>query len=512
MKIQQMKFSILIFAVAIISCTSQEQKYPPLIEPVSVLFDDSLKPFYHGVASGDPLHDRVIIWTRVTPSDSLHAIEVVWEISETKEFTSILLSGKVNTSPNEDYTVKADVAGLVPDKFYFYRFKALGATSMIGRTKTSPVEMKDSLSFAVVSCTNWEFGYFNAYARIAEKELDAVMHLGDYIYEYGTGRYGDTTIGRINIPPYEIISLQDYRTRHSQYRLDEGSRLMSMRHPLIAIWDDHEVANDLYAGGAQNHQPEEGEFEIRKKNAKQAYYEWLPIREDEKHYRAISYGQLADLIMLDERLEGRTKQAEGLNDPDLMNETRTMLGQEQYTWFTNQLKNSSASWKVIGNQVIFSALDESFRKNAKGTDNWNGYPVERKRIADFITSNKIKDVVFLTGDTHASWAFEVTLDPNAYKKSAATTFAVEFATPSISSGNWDESYPVDSAKLGEQLYQKFNPHLKYLNGTDHGYTILTLFPDKAKAQWYYVETLRKIDSNERLSKTITVSKGSNTIN
>lgn len=507
-----MKWFLFVFAFALLlSCNQQKEKsYPPLNEPVSGLFDPSLKPFYHGVASGDPLHDRVIIWTRVTPDDSLPSIAVNWEISVDENFSATLASGSVSTDPGHDYTVKVDVNGLSPNQFYYYRFSALGSVSMIGRTKTSPVELSDSLTFAVVSCSNWEFGYFNPYARIAEKEVDAVLHLGDYIYEYGTGRYGDTTIGRINLPPYEIVSLQDYRTRHSQYRLDEGLRQVSIQHPFIAIWDDHEIANDSYAEGAQNHQSEEGDYNDRKKVARQAYYEWLPIREGAKHYRTISYGKLADLIMLDERLEGRTKQASGQNDPDLMNENRTMLGKEQYEWFTTQLKNSTATWKIIGNQVIFSGLDESFRKNAKGTDNWNGYPVERKRIADFIISNKIKDILFLTGDTHASWAFEVVIDPkkNSPKNGA---IAVEFGAPSISSGNWDESYPLDSAKLGEKLYQRFNPHLKYVNGTDHGYTLLTVYPEKAVAKWYYVETLRTINTSEHLGKVITVSKGTTSL-
>ncbi|MBX2961179.1 MAG: alkaline phosphatase D family protein [Cyclobacteriaceae bacterium] len=188
---------------------------------------------------------------------------------------------------------------------------------------------------------------------------------------------------------------------------------------------------------------------------------------------------------------------------------RTMLGSEQRNWFLNALKNSTATWKVVGNQVIFSALDESFRPNAKGTDNWNGYPVEQRKIGDYIVENKINDIIFLTGDTHASWAFEVVGDVKKYNsKTSAGSFAIEFGTPSISSSNWDEFYPLDTAKLGEQLYQKFNPHLKYVNGIDHGYVILTLYPDKAKAKWYYVETLRKIDSKERLSKEFTVDKGS----
>jgi alkaline phosphatase D len=499
---KNMRMMLFGMAVTLMACSSRKE-LPKLQEPTAFLYDASLKPFYHGVASGDPLPDQVIIWTRVTPEDSLDKIIVTWEVSEDAQFSSILRSDTISTNPSRDYTVKVDVTGLRPNTEYYYRFKALNATSPAGRTRTAPTGMRDSLKFAVVSCSNWEWGYFNAYARIAEKNVDAVIHLGDYIYEYGPGRYGDTTIGRINIPPHEIITLQDYRLRYAQYHLDDGLRAMRAAHPLIAIWDDHEVANDSYAEGAQNHQPEEGDFHQRKTAARQAYYEWLPTRDGEKLYRAFSFGPLADLIMLDERLEGRSRQASGYDDPVLQDTLRTMLGAEQLQWLLDRLSQSAATWKIIGNQVIFSALDESFRRTSKSTDNWNGYPFEQKKIGSFIMQNKITNTVFLTGDTHASWAFEVTHDIPAYRKNPAKSrFALEFGTPSISSANWDEYYPLDTARLGEQLYARHNPHLKYVNGTDHGYLVVTFYPDRVKAEWYYVNTLRQPDRGEMLKKTI----------
>lgn len=220
MKIFQNSLVIAFIVALTWACSSSSNQIPDqYLDPVASLYDETLKPFYHGVASGDPLPDRVIIWTRVTPTEMNTRISVEWEIAEDPDFSSIYKSDTLSATAHRDYTVKVDVDGLQPDHVYFYRFIALGKTSIIGRTKTAPVEAKDNLQFAVVSCSNWEWGYFNAYAKIADRPiLDAVVHLGDYIYEYGVGKYGDTTIGRFNLPSHEIITLQDYRTRYSQYR------------------------------------------------------------------------------------------------------------------------------------------------------------------------------------------------------------------------------------------------------------------------------------------------------
>lgn len=482
-----------------------------LNEPVSFLYDSTLKPFYHGVASGDPLTNQVIIWTRITPEDSADRIPVQWQVSEDENFNSLIAADTLSTSANRDYTVKVDVRNLSAGKTYYYRFIALGATSPAGRTQTLPDNAPGSLRFAVVSCSNWEFGYFNAYSRIAKKDVDAVLHLGDYIYEYGTGGYGNKNVDRKNIPAHEIVTLQDYRTRYSQYHLDKGLRDARQRHPFIAIWDDHEVANNVYQQGAENHQPDkEGDFDSRKAAARQAYYEWIPIRESDKHYRSFSYGNLAELIMLDERLEGRSKPAESVSDPTYTSPERTMLGEEQAKWFENSLK-TSATWKVVGNQVVFSDLDAS-AANLEWTtnmDSWDGYPAEKKRIADFIGQNKIQDIIFLTGDTHASWAFEVAVDPGkTYNaKNSKGAFAIELGTTSISSANSNEYTADDTVKILEANYLKGNPHLKYTNHRDHGYLLLTLTPARATAEWYYVETLLQPDEREHLGKKFEVQQG-----
>jgi alkaline phosphatase D len=506
--------SLLAAAILLVACGGQKTEKPvaKFQDPCADLFEASLKPFYHGVASGDPLADRVILWTRVTPEDSVASIAVQWEVSESEDFSSIYKSDSLTTTPARDYTVKIDVDALKPGSVYYYRFKALGATSPTGRTKTTPVAGIDSLKLAVVSCANWEWGYFNPYEKIADrKDIDAVIHLGDYIYEYGRGKYGDTTI-RKNLPPHEIVTLSDYRTRHSSYRTDRGLRLMSQQHPLIAIWDDHEVANDSYTTGAQNHQADkEGDYMSRKDAAKKAYYEWIPIRENSKLYRSISYGSLADVLMLDERLEGRTKPVDSITDPSY-NSDRTMLGMEQLGWLQTNLRDSKATWKIIGNQVMFADvyLSKVYPNRPRNLDSWDGYPLEKAKLKNFIVGNKLKDIIFLTGDTHASWANEVATDvAKTYNKAtSAGAFAVEFGTTSVSSANDDEYKPVEDVKKMEKFLLQDNPHIKYVNDRDHGYLLLTLYNDRAKAEWYFCETLRSQETKEFLGAKFTVAKGS----
>ena len=246
------------FVLLIFCCSCQELPKHNEPEQLSNEFHVELKPFYHGVASGDPLKDRVIIWTRVTP-DKAAEVSVSWQISEEADFKSIANEGEVSTDSLRDYTVKVDAYGLKPGTKYYYQFEALGQKSIIGETATLP-EQTDSLNLAVVSCSNYEFGYFTAYEKIAaQSDIFAVLHLGDYIYELGTGAYGDTaSYKRYNYPPYEIVSLSDYRNRYSQYRLDEDLRLVHQKKPFIAVWDDHEIANNSYKTGAQNHQPDDG--------------------------------------------------------------------------------------------------------------------------------------------------------------------------------------------------------------------------------------------------------------
>jgi len=273
--------------------------------------------FSHGVASGDPLQDRVIIWTRVLPGGGQHRpVSVRWQVAEDAEFSSVVSQGETQTSQQQDYTVKVDAAGLKPKRHYYYRFLVEGLSSPIGRTLTLPQGAVDRFKMAVVSCSNYPQGYFNAYKHIAQTDVDVVLHLGDYIYEYKEGAYANDyareTLGRHVQPGHEIVALEDYRMRYGLYRSDADLQAVHARHPFICIWDDHELSNNTWQDGAENHSEAEGDFYQRMHAARQAYHEWLPIRAgidgaQSSIYRRFQVGDLADLIMLDTRLHGRDR-------------------------------------------------------------------------------------------------------------------------------------------------------------------------------------------------------------
>lgn len=502
-------------------------------------FNPDWAPFYHGVASGDPQSDKVIIWTRVTPEDMNEAeVSVDWRMATDPDLVNIVASGSIVTNADRDYTVKVDVTGLTPGTTYYYGFIAYDKASLTGKTKTTPAgEGVDHLRFGVVSCSNYQAGYFNAYARLAERtDLDAVIHLGDYIYEYADQVYGSDSIwaDRALEPMTEIVDLEDYRTRYSTYRLDTNLIRAHQQHAFIAVWDDHESANDSYVDGAENHDnASEGSWEDRKANAKKAYFEWMPIRDnaEESIYRTVKYGDLMDLILLDTRLEGRDSQINDVTEAELYATDRTILGAEQKAWFLNELSSSDAKWKIVGQQVIFAELNVGWAGAAVGSsyealeslflDIWDGYPAERAEIVGYIESQSIDNVVLLTGDFHSTFAFDVALpavDVRVQEVPGAGTVpifqenegydpatgagskAVEFATPSITSANFDENTSQDIAlSLQFQMNKDIivpvgsasfnlgnpNPHMKYVDLIQHGYFLLDVKPDSVQANWYF---------------------------
>jgi len=511
---------ILLLFVLLVGCKSAQRTvtsteapaYPTLMENTAVLRDSTLAPFYHGVASGDPHANSVVLWTRITPGVQMPAVNVTWEIAEDKEFAEVVDRGAFTTGPDRDYTIKVIAAGLEPGTDYYYRFKGLEGTSITGHTRTAPEEA-ESITLGVVSCSNVEFGYFNAYGAMAEEELDAVLHLGDYIYEYGAGSYGDKDFDRKNIPPHEIISLQDYRDRYSQYRLDPDLRDAHAAHAFINVWDDHEITNNSYVDGAQNHQPDEGDYATRKAIARQVYYEWIPIREDVSHYRSFDYGALMTLFMLDERLEARTVQPDSLSDPQRTRPDHTLLGREQMEWLQGGIQNSESNWIVIGNQVIFSYSDWGHPTFSRNMDAWDGYPGDQEELTEFLRENGEGEVVFVTGDTHTAWAFESTNDPfDAYDpETGEGAVAIEFGVTSISSGNSDERFPAPMVVEHEKklVTPVLNPHLRYVNMRDHGYLKLSLYPDSLKAEFKIVPTLKERTRETVTDRVFTVRRGTN---
>jgi len=464
-------------------------------------FNSTLEPFYHGVASGDPLPDAVVIWTRITPTAD-QPIDVDWEMATDTAFANIIASGMYTTDIDRDYTVKLDVAGLNAATTYYYRFSALGGTSITGRTRTAPAGNSEHLKFAVASCNNYQSGYFSAFGRLAERnDIDAVLHLGDFIYEYQTGGYGYTEeVGRGHQPDHEILGLSDYRIRYSYYRLDDDLRRAMQQHPFILIWDDHEVANDAWLNGANNHTDNEGDYADRKSAATQALFEWVPIRDNATQtvYRSFSYGNMADVIMLDTRHEARAEQVDTLEDPTLTDPDRYLLGPEQMQWFKDGLTNSTATWKVVGNQIVFAQLfveelDAAFFDGARHLflDTWYGYPTKREEVINHIVDNDIDNIVFLTGDVHISLSFDVSTAPRdtlVYNaESGMGSIAVEAVTPSISSDNYDELFGAGVASVLASVFPQYNPHNKFIEVIQHGYIVLDLTDEKAQMDYYYLD-------------------------
>jgi alkaline phosphatase D len=473
--------------------------------------------FLHGIASGDPLGGAVILWTRVTPEvGDTRVVDVSWRIASDPEMTDIVAQGRAQTDASLDYTVKVDAGGLASNSIYYYDFSALGSRSRVGRTKTLPTEGAPHARLAVTSCANYPAGYFNAYRMIAERgDIDLVLHLGDYLYEYGNGILGDgAAIGRLPSPNKEAVTLEDYRQRHAQYKADPDLQELHRQHPFIAIWDDHEVANNAYRDGAANHQPEsEGEWAQRKADALRAYFEWMPVRVSEsgdgqRIYRAFAWGDLFDLIMLDTRFAGRDRRIAtncdlvGIEDP-----ARSLLGAEQEAWLFDALRASharGARWRVLGQQVMFGQLSDAAEGCVSHPDQWDGYAQNRSRVLQVLRGEGIDNVLILTGDAHSSWAMDITENPfDATRYSAATgegSLAVEFVAPGITS-------PGTNTGLEEIL--STHPHLKFADFTRRGYVLLDITRERAQAEWYFVTSLDERLASEEFAAAFQTSDGTN---
>ncbi|MFG2296764.1 alkaline phosphatase D family protein [Streptomyces sp. NPDC048603] len=493
--------------------------------------------FLHGVASGDPLPDGVLLWTRVTPtpeavpgSGNGPDTQVLWEVAEDKGFSRIVARGSVTASAAGDHTVKADVRGLRPGTAYFYRFTAGPTVSPVGRTRTTPAHdaTTPGVRFGVVSCANWEAGYFSAYRHLAARaDLDAILHLGDYIYEYQTGGYPEAkyTVRR-HEPAHEITTLADYRTRHGKYKTDADLQALHAAHPVIAIWDDHEFANDAWSGGAENHTPgAEGDWAARAASAKQAYFEWMPVRASVAGtvYRRLRFGTLADLHLLDLRSfrSQQTKVGSGsVDDPE-----RTITGRAQLDWLKSGLAASDATWKLVGTSVMISPVAfgslpaHLLAPLAKllglpegglaiNVDQWDGYTDDRKELLGHLKSRNIKNTVFLTGDIHMAWANEVPVNMATYPGSG--TAATEFVVTSVTSDNIDDLLhvlPNTLSLVAESAIKAANWHVKWLDMDDHGYGVLDVTAERSQMDYYVVSDKKKADAGSSWSRSYRTMNG-----
>jgi len=500
--------------------------------------------FAHGVASGDPATDRVILWTRVTPGEGFNGpISVTWRVLDGE---AVAAQGRFETGPERDYTVKIDAAGLRPGRDYRYDFAVGETRSPVGRTRTLAAEGGAPVNLAVVSCQLYPGGLFNTYEAVAAlPSLDAVVHLGDYIYEYGAepDAYGMVTgaaLNRIPEPRHEIVTLADYRTRHAQYKTDADLQAAHARAPFICVWDDHETANDAWLHGAENHQPEtEGDFAVRKAAALKAYYEWMPIREaapgglKEAIYRSFHFGDVASLLMVETRLTGRTEALDygkdltakdgpdgepvldldafraRLNDPE-----RDLMGPEQRAWLTRELAASKAAgrpWQVLGNQVVtarvagpgvsrtmtpeqveglMARVPEAFREQLEQALFLfkMGLPFNLDAWDGYPAGRERLYAAFAEAGVQPivlagdSHAFWV----NELKDASGARRAIEFGTSAVSSPSIGDA--IGGFPLGAALMQA-NDEVVFCDQSAKGFIVVTLTADRVDAALMQVSTI-----------------------
>lgn len=456
--------------------------------------NESLAPFLHGVASGDPLTDRVIIWTRVTPDGVVGDIDVTWDMAVDTAFLTIVTSGSFTTNASIDYTVKVDVTGLQPNNWYYYRFTYNGGRSVTGRTRTLPVGNVTNLRFAVTSCQDFQAGLYNAQLSLSERnDIDAVIFLGDYIYDdFDNNELRDAE------PPFSVVQVDDYRIRYSQYRLDRKLQAAHQQFPWINVWDDHEFAGNAFTDGAEDHDPlTDGDWNVRKSNAVQVFYEWLPVRipnpnDSLQIFRKFSWGNLLDLHMVDGRIFDRSQEAPRalltpINDPIINDTNRTMMGPVQLNWFRQSLNSSTAQWQIMGQQVVMSPIILPFNGDQIfSTVVWDGYIPERERLYKFLQEDSIKNLVVITGDAHLTFANDLAL-PGYDTLNRNISVGVEFVATALSSRVSSEDIPT----VLIPLVQGRNPYLRFFEFTRRGYFILDVNTQRVQADFYFVSNADK---------------------
>lgn len=503
------------------------------------------KGFTHCVASGEPGPDRVLLWTRYASADET---ALKWELAEDAEFSRVVTEGVATASPASDCCARAWAKGLKPGKWYFYRFIAPdGEKSPVGRTKTLPVGKVDKFRIAVFSCSNYGFGWFNAYGHAAEADdFDLVLHLGDYFYEYARGTYPDAQEGLAErlVPVDEAVTLAGYRERFSTYRLDPDLQRLHQLYPMIAMWDDHEVANDAWKDGAENHQPEtEGPYSVRKSVSEKVYREWLPVSED--YWAQYEIGKLATLFRLETRHVAREKPFDladlmkGKRGPELeaalvafrdgawRDPARTLMGAEQEAWLAKSLKQSAKAgkpWQVLAQQIILGQfgfgkdlvagmtkdIDPAMRARILAAarmqqsgipyamDMWSGYPAARERLYQSALDANA-NLLVLAGDSHNAWAFE-----HSHKNERV---GVEMAGQSVTSPGYEHYLGWVKPDALAQDVMSASPSLKWCDTSQRGYLALELTPKAATGEYRFLATIRQRGTALAGTKRMTVLAG-----
>lgn len=513
--------------------------------PGFALAQATAQGFTHSVASGEPGPDTMLLWTRYVPNGG-GAVKLKAEVSETEDFARIVAGGEMVTGPWRDHTAKITVADLKPGSRYFYRFVAPdGSFSPIGRTRTLPQGNVARFGIGVFSCSNMPFGFFNAYGHAAAREdLDLWVHLGDYLYEYKKGGYaptGGAVADRWPEPVGEMIHLADYRLRYASYRSDPDLQELHRVKPMLVQMDDHESANNSYESGAQNHQPDEGEWSDRKAAALQAFKEWMPV--SETPWGSYDIGTLATLYRTESRLIARSAEPEigslfraanpakalaEFRDGALQDPARTMLGTEQEVWLGHAMARAvrgGQKWQVVGFGTIMGnqRMPEqalSWLKPDAGAatqayvnagvmasklglpsdlDNWGGFPAARAR---FLKSAQAAgaDLIVLCGDSHNAWAFDL--------GQGGKPAGVEFAGHSVTSPGYENSTGVDPKVVAAGLVAT-NPELKWCDTSRRGYMALTLTPNQAKNDWVFLDTITQRSLKASVGHSATVTRGRN---
>jgi alkaline phosphatase D len=521
-------------AVVLGACTSSKgnkggstkTSAPPT--PIPGVTDEA---FSLGVASGDPLPDGVLLWTRLAP-DPLHGggmpnqpIPVEYEVARDAAFKNVVRRGQQSATPALAHSVHADVRGLEPSRDYFYRFRAGTALSPVGRARTAPARQSSParLRLAIANCQDFQNGYWPAFTAMAQEDLDFVLHLGDYIYESDPkSKYPDRKHTTPQTPGLnQLTTLEDYRARYSQYKLEPVLQAVHTAFPMIAVWDDHEVENN-YAGlidevdKGEAHSNQQ-QFAQQRAHAYQAYYEHMPIRisypmgsPDVKIYRRFDFGKLVSMPLLDTR-QYRTDQPGGYSSdfgdsrPGDNNTNGTMMGDKQEAWLMDQLTSSSATWNVIGQQTMLAQLHGTIAPPTvlANMDDWDGYVPARTRFLTKLRDAKIRNPVVLSGDFHTSFVNDLRVD---FSEPETPVIGAEFVSTSISSSSLADEIGLPAASL-EDLVPKFNPHIHYINAHQHGYTRIEITPDQVRADMRVVASIATPQSPVSTDASYVVQNG-----